>query len=185
MKTRALLVPLLLAICSPTAWAKITVMPSAGGKAVAIAASPTPGRWIVVRAAPFGFVTGIQYLKGDNGVSACVWEGESGLYGVMLFPTDESLQPETAEVMLGAGPSPPVPPQPPAPPLPAPIAPDGYLGFTKEAYTAARETVTNPAAYAICEKLANNYLSVAMGMAQLPPVYATVSDAFDDLRKRN
>lgn len=92
---------ILLAAVVNEACGDITVQPSKPGMHTVVAQSPTPGRWMVVRAAPFGFVQSRQYLI--EGGSLCVFETTAGVYGVVLIPTDTTKQLETAEVKLTGG----------------------------------------------------------------------------------
>jgi len=92
---------MLLAAAVNEACGDITVQPSKPGLHAVVAESPTPGRWMVVRAAPFGFVQNKQYLI--EGGSLCVFEAEAGTYGIVLIPTDATKPLETAEVKLTGG----------------------------------------------------------------------------------
>jgi hypothetical protein len=79
--------------------AEITVTPTEPGLHAVVAHSATPGRWLTVRAAPFGFVPNKVYVV--EGGTLCIFEADPGVYGLVLIPTDTTQQMETAEVVIG------------------------------------------------------------------------------------
>lgn len=69
-----------------------------------------------------------------------------------------------------------------------PDVPEGHLGFTQAAYQWVLATVDlgdDPERAAHARSQAANYASVAAGLIAVPPKWATVSEAFEALRKLN
>lgn len=104
---------------SVAAWSptpgKTTGLPEPG-KAVGVAITDTPGRWLVLRAEPFEIVTELRTVRGEK-ENYVFWQGTAGKYTAVLIPSDEAAPLEFAAVTLGgSGPNPNPNPDPEPPP---------------------------------------------------------------------
>src|SRR3990172_12531364 len=103
--------------------AEISVLPSAG-KSVGVVTADQPGKWLVMTVDRATFFFSFPTLQLFEGGKVCVWEGASGVYGVVFDAQDGTRQ--TTNVVLGGTQT--IPPPPPTP------VPDGLWGLTKIAY---------------------------------------------------